>query len=118
MSHKYDFINPEKHKAGDNCSLIISYLTWLEKSYSHLTPFTDRHLGSADFFFVQLRFLWTCYKGFWLPKNIIPDEVHYTKRIKLTAIQGKKKVPVRILASQQEVNWLLNVSNTCQSIGQ
>lgn len=57
MSPKYDFINLGKHEAVDNCGLIISYLIWLEKPYSHLTPFIDRHLESADFLFVQLGFL-------------------------------------------------------------
>lgn len=41
----------------DNCGLIVSYLTWLEKSYSYLIPFKDQHFGSADLFFVKLSFL-------------------------------------------------------------
>lgn len=52
MAPKYDFINLGKQEAVDDCDLTVSYLTWLEKSYSHLTPFIDRHLGPADLFFV------------------------------------------------------------------
>lgn len=89
------------------------FLSWrgLKNLILTLTPCIDRHLGPADLFFVQWSFLWTRYKGFWAPKNIIPDESHYIKSIKPKAIKGKNKVPVRVLANQQ-VNRLLLMFQT------